>query len=85
MKPVRTLTRAELQRALDLADRQHMAVIDEMIKAGRGHETPSETARRDDPLSLRFNAAAERSRELYAERSRRMAYHGNEHRTECQQ
>jgi hypothetical protein len=47
-----------------------------MIAAGRGHELPSETRKKTDPLSLRYIASANLCVCLYGEARSRMEYHG---------
>lgn len=77
---VENLTRAALRAAIDKADAESSALCDALIIAGRGHERPSETRAKTDDLSMRYIAAADRCAALYGERSRRVAYHGTEHR-----
>lgn len=76
-KQPESMSRAELQRAMDRAGKASMELCDEMIAAGRGNERPSETAGKTDPLSVRFNAARALDSALHAEAARRMRYHGN--------
>ena len=80
VRPVADLTRAELERALGKAHALSMALCDEMIAAGRGHERPSETSQLTDPLAQRVNAAAEREQALRDEAARRTRWHGSLHR-----
>lgn len=76
-KSVQELTAAQLSAAIEKADAAHSLIIDEMIDAGRGHEKPTETIKRDDPLSQRMRESFERFSVLHGERDRRMTYHGN--------
>lgn len=80
MSRLQDLTRAELARVEERADRVCRRYTDEMIAAGRGHELPSQTARKDDPLSKLYTAAMEHSADIGAEKRRRMVYHGSLHR-----
>lgn len=77
MKAPSLLTRAELERALAKAHALSMALCDEMIAAGRGHERPSETRTKADELAQRVNAAAQAEQALRDEAARRQAWHGN--------
>lgn len=79
-KPIRELTRSELDRALAQAHKRSMELVDAMIAAGRGHERPSDTRGKADELSQRVNAAADSEQALRAEAARRMAWHGSHHR-----
>ena len=45
---------AEINKRLDALDRESSALVDELIAQGRGSERYSETARKTDPLSLRY-------------------------------
>lgn len=80
MKAPSLLTRAELERALAKAHALSMALCDEMIAAGRGHERPSETRTKADKLAQRVNAAAQAEQALRDEAARRQAWHGSLHR-----
>lgn len=77
---IEDMTRGQLCAAIRKADAAHALLIDEMIAAGRGHETPDITRTKTDDLSVRFTTAFDRCSELYAERKRRIDYHGTEHR-----
>lgn len=55
-----TLTPSEINRRLDRLDKLSSKLTDEFIAAGRGHEKPSETFTKTDPL-------AERSKQVWAE------------------
>ncbi len=79
-RPMSELTRAELVRVEERSDRVVRRYVDEMIAAGRGHELPSQTARKDDPLSKLYTAAMEHGAGMAAEKRRRMAWHGSLHR-----
>jgi hypothetical protein len=76
MKNVAALSRAALERATLKADAEARAICAEMIAAGRGHELPSETRKKTDPLSLRYIASANLCVCLYGEARSRMEYHG---------
>ena len=45
---------AEINKLLDLLDKESSGITDEMIANGRGTERPTETMRMTDPLSLRY-------------------------------
>lgn len=81
MNALRDMTRAEIERASDEAHKACFALCDEMIAAGRGHERPSETALKDDELSLRHTTALRLAHDIAAECRRRMEFQGNLHRT----
>lgn len=65
------MTAGAINRELDRLDAKSSAIIDALIAAGRGHEPASETMRKDDHLSLRYRANADRRFELRAEIARR--------------
>lgn len=79
-KPLQDMTRAELRTASDRAHKVYMRASDALIAAGRGTEQISETYGKGDPLSRALVNASETCRFLNAERERRMAWHGSEHR-----
>jgi len=81
VKAIRDLTRAEIERASDKAHKARFTFCDEMIVAGRGYERPSETALKNDDLSLRHTAALQLAHDIAAECRRRLDFHGNLHRT----
>jgi hypothetical protein len=60
-----------INRALDTAERERARLCDEFIAAGRGHELPSETRAKSDPLALRYCDAEDRFLELRREVARR--------------
>ena len=76
MKSPALMTRAELERAMLIAGKKAMVICEAMIAAGRGYEKPSETRTKTDPLSIARNVAADWEAALYAERERRLTYHG---------
>lgn len=45
---------AEINKRLDVLDKESSGIVDEFIAAGRGYERPSETIRKTDPLALRY-------------------------------
>lgn len=67
-----TMTAGEVNRELDRLDKKRRAIGQEMIDAGRGHETYSETWKMTDPLALRWQEVAGRERDLRWEIDRRM-------------
>lgn len=73
-KDLKDLTRAELERVELRADRVVSRYVDEMIAAGRGRETPSQTQGRTDPLSKLYIAAMDVSAAVAQEKRRRMEY-----------
>lgn len=73
------MSATQLEKTTEKADKAHMALVDKMIAAGRGHEKPSETRTKDDALSKEFNASMERVGELSQERQARLTYHGKLH------
>lgn len=81
MKPLRDMTRAELERCKAKADAVRREVIEEMIAAGRGHERPSETRLKTDALSLRYMESAFVDQDIADECRRRIDFHGNLHKT----
>ncbi len=50
-----TMTAAAINKALDKIDALRSQLGTEFIEAGRGHERPSETATKTDPLATRAN------------------------------
>lgn len=59
-KDPKTLTAGQINRELDKLDAVDSKIAQDMIDAGRGLEKPTETRTKDDPLSRRFQAAADR-------------------------
>ena len=48
------MSAAQLNKALDSTDKARTVLNDEFIAAGRGHERPSETLTKSDPLATRY-------------------------------
>lgn len=76
MKPARDLTGPQLRARLDTLSARLSALSSELIAASRGTERPSETAGKDDPLSVRFNETSAAYIEASDERSRRVSWGG---------
>jgi hypothetical protein len=66
-----TLTPSEINRRLDRLDKLSSKLTDEFIAAGRGHELPSETFKKTDPLAERKRRVWADSDALHREISRR--------------
>jgi len=66
-----TLTPSEINRRLDRLDKLSSKLTDEFIAAGRGHELPSETFTKTDPLAERKKRVWSESDALHREISRR--------------
>lgn len=77
MKDLADLTARELERAKKHADTAVSRLVEEMIQAGRGHETMLETFQKKDPLSLRYKTAHLQYQDIVAEERRRKEYHGS--------
>lgn len=71
LKDVRTLSASQINHELDSLHKKRSKINEEMIAAGRGHETWVETAKKTDPLALKHNAIADRMRDLRWEIERR--------------
>ena len=67
---VATMGAAEINKRLDVLDRESRAITDEFIAAGRGYERPSERRHKTDPLSLRDAQNANDRYVLHAEIAR---------------
>lgn len=65
------LTPSEINRRLDRLDKLSSKLTDEFIAAGRGHEKPSETFTKTDPLAERKKRVWEEGDALHREISRR--------------
>ena len=50
---VACMTASQINKALDRIDKIRSKITDEFIATGRGHELPSETRHKTDPLALR--------------------------------
>lgn len=70
-KDVSEMSAAAINREMESLSRKMSALNDEMIEVGRGHERPSDTEGKTDPLSVRFNAARSRWADLRYEVKRR--------------
>lgn len=66
-KPPECMTAGEINKALDRLDKIGSKLTDEFIAAGRGHELPSETFKKDDPLAKRYIENANARSRLRAE------------------
>ena len=55
---VACLGAAAINKLLDVLDKESSKITDELIEAGRGHEYPSETRKKSDPLSVKFTQTA---------------------------
>jgi predicted kinase len=62
-----TMTAAQINKELDKLGKESSKLADEMISAGRGHETASETRKASDPLARRWQANMDRHHVLRAE------------------
>jgi hypothetical protein len=62
---------AEINKRLDALEKESSRLVDELIAAGRGSERYSETARKSDPLSLRYVQNGHDAHVLHAEIARR--------------
>lgn len=76
-KMLADLGATEFQAAEASADRERAALIEEMIGAGRGNETPAQTAKKADPLSQHYNAIVAIQSAMGYERERRKTYSGS--------
>jgi len=77
--PLRTLTLTELERARERAHRALTDVLADM--SADSPDCPADTIARAIDLAERHEAAQARCDEVEAEVARRMAAHGNLHRT----
>lgn len=66
-KDPQTLTAGQINKELDDLDRQSSKIVDKMIAAGRGQEKPTETRRKDDPLSREYVDVLDRADRLRSE------------------
>lgn len=74
MKAVRDpagMTPAEINRELERIGAKESKLGSQMIAQGRGHERPSETVTKDDPLAQQYKALWQRRDELLGEVRRR--------------
>lgn len=51
---IATWPASKINTTLDRLDKLNSTLVDEFIAAGRGHETPSETWKLNDPLAERY-------------------------------
>ena len=63
-KDTGTMTAGEVNRELEKLEKSYYLVVDELIKAGRGHETANDTWKLDDPLARRFKTISSRRGDL---------------------
>lgn len=66
-----------LLKTIAYVEAESSSISAKLIASGRGHERPSETRDKTDPLSLRWKEVGARLQTLRAERERRMNYHGS--------
>ena len=65
------MTAGQINKELDRLDAENSKITDEMIEAGRGNETASETWTKTDPLAMRWRRVADRRMDLRNEISQR--------------
>lgn len=65
------MSAADINRELDRADKLSSDITTELIAAGRGHELPTETVKKSDPLAVRFKTLYARRYALRSEIERR--------------
>lgn len=70
-KTVECMTAGEINKTLDRLDTVRSKLNDEFIATGRGHETPAETMKMDDPLARRWKVHSNEASALRFEISRR--------------
>lgn len=70
-KTIECMTGREINKALDRLDKVRSTLNDEFIAVGRGHETPSETMKMNDPLAQRWKQHSDAAGALRFEISRR--------------
>src|SRR5271170_369908 len=71
LKDVRLLTAGQINRELDALEAKASKLCSKMIACGRGHERPSDTRAKNDPLSLLCIATWDRQADLRMEISLR--------------
>lgn len=71
MKTPGEMTAGQINKELDRLDQKNSSINDELIEAGRGHETANETWKKDDELSMRWRRIADRRLDLKNEISQR--------------
>lgn len=77
MKKLEELTARELEHAKDQADALCSKLVNEMIQAGRGHETIRDTVKKTDDLSVRCKLAHNHYQTILGESRYRKEYHGS--------
>lgn len=70
-KRIEEMTAGEINRELDRLDARRSRNTEAFIRAGRGHERPSEYLLKDDRLSQEARAISDRQSALRSEISRR--------------
>ncbi len=65
------MTSGQINKELDKLDAQGSKLTDKFITTGRGHEKPSETFTKSDPLAIEYKAIQERKSSLHSEIERR--------------
>ncbi len=65
--PTSAMTATQINRELDRLDQERSKLTDQFIELGRGHERASETAKKDDPLSLAWRSISDRHQALRIE------------------
>ena len=71
------MSAAQLTKAMDKASLESSKITNMLIDAGRGYERPSDMLSKSDPLSLKYQKNSNLLQDLYAEKNRRITYHGN--------
>lgn len=54
-QPIECLTAGQINKALDKLAQASSKLTDDFIAAGRGHELPSETRTKSDPLARKYS------------------------------
>lgn len=68
--PAKT-TNGDINKERDRLSKVSSQITSDFIQQGRGHETPSETVKKSDPLSQRYIAVSNRHQELRHEAEKR--------------
>jgi hypothetical protein len=76
-RPITQLSAAQLKRSLERVNRDRSAITDRLISLGRGHETPRQTMKLNDPVAVEFRMIAYKHQELIQERDARLKWHSN--------
>jgi len=74
---VTKMSAAQLTKAMEKASVESSKLTHMLIDAGRGDERMSDILKKNDPLSLKVQKISSLEQDLYAEKNRRIAYHGN--------